>query len=407
MPDSTAPGPVHRVHTSCDVEKYSTFLHEDQHFVQSQLNTVLARAARAARVDRENAILQPAGDGDLTRWPETVTSPDVLADYVPAVYRELLNLNRNLAADRQIRLRLAITAGISEEGDYGLVGAAPVHAARLVNSRVGRNELANAQGHPMVVIVDDPVYQDVVRRGVRHLDARAYRRAIVTDAEKPSYERVAWIMVPGRSMPAPEPPSTWSKQVRTAIVATGAAVAALVIAMVISTAGNSVNSAGWPSSTQPQPPTHSPSWPLTTTPRLGSGRISRPVESALVSKCVRVEGVGHPTSGYEFRIAASTIDGRIWVTRQTKAARATGYDWYAWALYVGADEDFGAEFYIRVYEVPERKLAHYDEKSFRETAHSQATLDNDGLRLVHSVHVKRRDVADNSCSSQDDGVTIP
>jgi len=407
LPDSTAPRPVHRVHTSCDVEKYSVFLHEDQHFVQSQLNTVLARAARAAHVDRENAILQPAGDGDLTRWPESVTAPDILADYVPALYQALLNLNRNLAADRQIRLRLAITAGTSEEGDYGLVGAAPIHAARLVNSRVGRNELARAEGHPMVVIVDDPVYQDVVQRGVRHLDARTYRRVIATDAEKPPYERVAWIMIPGRSLPAVEPPPTWSKQVRTAIVATGAAVAALVIAIVIATAGRSVDSAGWPSPTQSQPSAHSPSWPPTATPRLGSGHIMRPAESALVGRCVRVEGAGHPTPGYEFRIGVSTIDGRTWVTRQTRATTATGYDWYAWALYIGADGDFGAEFDIRVYEVPQGKVAHYDEKVFRETAHSQATLDDDGLCLMHSVHVKRYDVADDSCSSQDDGVTIP
>lgn len=406
MPESTGAGPVHRVHTSCDVEKYSAFLHEDQHFVQSQLNTVLARAARAARVDRENAILQPAGDGDLTRWPESVTAPDILADYVPAVYRELLNLNRNLAADRQIRLRLAVTAGTSEEGDYGLVGAAPVHAARLVGSRAGRTELAGAQGHPMVLIVDDPVYQDVVGRGVRHLDARAYRRVSVTDAEKPSYERVAWITVPGRSLPEPKPPpqrrTTRPKQAMAALVATGAAVAALVIA----TTGDPADSAGSSNPTQLQPPAHSPSPSTTTRPRQGAGRIVRPVENALVGRCVRVEGDGNPASGYEFRIAVLGNDERIWVTRQTKAATAASYDWYAWAVYVGADGDLGAEFDIRVYEVPEGKLAHYDERSFRETAHSQAMLDNDGLRLMHSVHVKRHDVADRSCSSPDEGITI-
>lgn len=403
MPESTDPGPVYRVHTSCDVEKYSAFGHEDQHFVQAQLNTVLARAARAARVDRENAILQPAGDGDLTRWPERVTATDILADYVPAVYRELLNLNRNLAEDSQIRLRLAVTAGTSEIGDYGLVGAAPVHAARLVNSRVARKELAGARRHPMVLIVDDPVYQDVVHRAVRHLDAPAYRRVIVTDAEKPSYERVAWIMVPGRALPgpgrppAPGPRTPWPKQTLAAIIVTGiAAIAALIIA----TTGGRVDSTASPATTPRQPTSRL----STTSP--GSGRIVSPVENALVGRCVRVEGNGSPASGYEFRIAVLGSDGRIWVTRQTKAATAAGYDWYAWALYVGSDGDFGAEFDIRIYEVPEGKLVHYDEKDFRQTAHTQATLDSDGLRLVHAVHVKRQEVADSSCSSPDEGVTI-
>ena len=359
MPEST--GPVHRVHTSCDVEKYSAFLHEDQHFVQSQLNAVLARAARAARVDRENAILQPAGDGDLTRWPESVTAPDILADYVPAVYRELLNLNRNLAADRQIRLRLAVTAGTSEEGEYGLVGTAPIHAGRLVGSRAGRDELAGAQEHPMVLIVDDPLYQDVVRPGVRHLDARAYRRVIVTHSDKPSYERVAWITVPGRSLPEPEPPpAPRRRKIRPGQVmaAVAAAVAALVVVLVIATAGNPADSAGSPGTTPLRPPARSSSPISATKPRQGGGRIVRPAENTVVGRCVRVEGTGNPAPGYEFRVAVLASEERIWVTRQTKAATAAGYDWYAWALYVGGDGDFGAEFDVRLYEVPTGKLAH-------------------------------------------------
>jgi len=79
-------------------------------------------------------------------------------------------------------------------------------------------------------------------------------------------------------------------------------------------------------------------------------------------------------------------------------ATAPGYDWYAWPVYVGADRDFGAEFTIVVYEVPESRLAQYDEKSFRGVPHSEQALENDGLRLVYSVQVKRKDTGDNSCS---------
>ncbi|WP_328617101.1 hypothetical protein OHS18_12645 [Amycolatopsis sp. NBC_00355] len=92
---------------------------------------------------------------------------------------------------------------------------------------------------------------------------------------------------------------------------------------------------------------------------------------------------------------------RIWVTRKTNLTAAPGSEWYAWALYVGSDDDFGAEFSVRIYEVPESRLAQYDEKSFREAPHSEKTLESDGLRLVHSVQVKRKDIRDNSCSSPD------
>ncbi|MDI5974996.1 hypothetical protein [Amycolatopsis magusensis] len=194
--ESDEHGQVHRVHTASDLENYSGRFHDQQRFAQEQLDGIQRRAATYAHVDRENAIIQRGGDGDLTRWPAEVTAADLLADYVPALHAELLSLNGELAPDRRLRLRLAVTSGTSEQGAYGLVGTAPVNAARLVDAQVVREELLSAPAHPFVVIVDDAIFHDVVEPRVRHLDPTAYRSVLVTNK---TFERTAWVSIPGRA----------------------------------------------------------------------------------------------------------------------------------------------------------------------------------------------------------------
>jgi hypothetical protein len=196
-------GPAHRVHTSCDIEKYSQRSFGDQHFVQEQLELINERSATRAHVDRKNANVQKAGDGDITRWPAEVSAAALLADFVPALHRELVQCNRRLTDDDRIRVRFAITAGTSEVSQYGLAGPAPIVAARLVDSALVRTELADAAEHPLVVVVDDAVFQDAVEPGVHYLDRGAYREASITDESK-NFKRKVWLTVPGREAPPEE-----------------------------------------------------------------------------------------------------------------------------------------------------------------------------------------------------------
>ncbi len=282
-------GPVYRVHTSCDVEKYSQRPFGDQHFVQEQLERINRRSATRAHVDRENAVVLKAGDGDLTRWPAEVTAAGLLADFVPALHRELVECNRRLSAEGGIRMRFAVTAGTSEWNEYGLAGPAPIIAARLVDSALVRAELANAPEYPLVVVVDDAVFQDAVGSGVHYLDRKLYREGLITD-EKKEFTRRVWLTVPGRPVgddeeaasrrrfvdpgvaaggdtgetsPAAELCSgpeaerstdeprgwrTWSTAVKAAVItATGAVVAALITAAVA--LANGPNTLAGPTST--------------------------------------------------------------------------------------------------------------------------------------------------------------
>ncbi|MEV6449006.1 hypothetical protein [Amycolatopsis sp. NPDC051716] len=164
---------------------------------------------------------------------------------------------------------------------------------------------------------------------------------------------------------------------------------------------SSTGSAGFQSSIQSSLPSSM------STPGERGGHITSPTENALVGKCVRIEGVGKPAAGYRFRIGVFADPERIWVIRQTVSATDPGYDWYAWPVYVGDDDDFGEQFTIRVYEVPDSRLAQYDDNSFKGAPHSEQALDNDGVRMVHSVQVKRKNVGDSSCSSRTRGGNLP
>ena len=141
--------------------------------------------------------------------------------------------------------------------------------------------------------------------------------------------------------------------------------------------------------------------------RDGGGRIVSPVAGKALGRCVRVQGVGHPRPGHEFRIGVSADPQNIWITRTPEASKAPGYDWYAWALYLGGVDDLGASYRVHVYEVPVEVLAEYDAPSSREAPHDEGKLEADGLVLNHSVDVTRLTTRDNSCSSDDDGITVP
>lgn len=204
MTENTEEGQVHRVYTACDIENYSTLDYGRQMYVQHQLEQVQQRAAARAGVPREHAIIETAGDGDLTRWPAGTTTWDILARYVPALHMELRQLNRFLPGGQALRMRFAVAAGTSERGPYGFVGKPAVTVTRLVDAEVLRRELSNCRPHPLVVLVDDAVYEDVVAARVGPLRPEDYRRVVVRTPAK-NFKHPAWISVPGRTpatMPA-------------------------------------------------------------------------------------------------------------------------------------------------------------------------------------------------------------
>lgn len=196
-------GPVRRIITVSDAERYSTRQDDEQRELQYRMAEIQDRAARHAGLDRQQAFIQHTGDGSVTAWPPETSELTLLVDYLRELREELERVNRTLAKDSRIRVRLAISTGIVEEAAQGITGQAVIRAALLANSDQLRDALRKAAGHPLAVIIDSRLYEDVVQTGRRRLREAAYGRVTVLD--KRGAEHIAWVTIPGstrRGMPA-------------------------------------------------------------------------------------------------------------------------------------------------------------------------------------------------------------
>jgi hypothetical protein len=184
---------VRRIVTVSDAEGYTKRRDDEQRDLQNRMVGIQEQAARNARLDRQQAHIQPAGDGDLTAWPWGTCELDLIANYVRELACELDRVNRSLSESSRIRLRFAISAGLVEVAAQGITGQAAIKASLLANSDQLRQALRDYPQASLAVILDDKLFEDVVASGRRGLQSEAYRRVVVKDKYKK--EHVAWITV--------------------------------------------------------------------------------------------------------------------------------------------------------------------------------------------------------------------
>ena len=189
-------GPIaRRIITVSDAEGYSKRTDDQQRDLQNRMAEILNQAARCARLDWQQAFIQGTGDGNLTAWPPETSELDLIADFLRELYGELDRVNRTLSRDSKIRLRVSVSAGMVQEAAQGVTGQAAIRATVLVNSDQLREALRKHPGRPLVVIIDDKLFEDVVKSGHRGLRPEAYERVVVKG--KNGTRHVGWITVPG------------------------------------------------------------------------------------------------------------------------------------------------------------------------------------------------------------------
>lgn len=213
---------ANRIVVRDDIRRFS------QDFIPAEHGRLLAmadscrqNAARNAKLKRKNAKIQTTGDGELICWPVGTNVRDLLNGYLPWLYRELQTTNSTLVADKQLRMRLAITeASCAASGDV-LVGDAPIIATRLVDSAACRHALERCPSSPLAVVIDDGIYRNAIK-GQESLYSR--ERFVPVEVREKSFADKAWIMVFGADDPGPPP-----KPDRVRKLAGGAAVALAVL----------------------------------------------------------------------------------------------------------------------------------------------------------------------------------
>jgi hypothetical protein len=189
-------GPIERrIITVSDAEGYSKRTDDQQRDLQNRMAEILDHAARCARLDWQQAFIQGTGDGNLTAWPPGTSELVLIADFLRELCGELDRVNRTLSESSKIRLRVSVSAGMVQEAAQGVTGQAAIRATLLVDSDQLRAALRKHPGRPLVVIIDDKLFEDVVKSGHRGLRPEAYQRVAVRG--KDGTRHVGWITVPG------------------------------------------------------------------------------------------------------------------------------------------------------------------------------------------------------------------
>jgi hypothetical protein len=192
-----------RLHMLVDQERYSPNTERRQKRLQGDMRSLLEEAAGSAGLDHASWDLQEAGDGLFVVMPEDVDDARVLGDFLTHLNVLLGEDNAPLRPECRLRLRVALVHGISIEGPNGRPGQAPVTAARFVDAPVVKDALAGTGEANMVVVIDDRLFEDVVRQRLRGLRPEAWAQVRI---KVKTFDGPAYISIPGHR-PAAEP--TW------------------------------------------------------------------------------------------------------------------------------------------------------------------------------------------------------
>src|ERR1039457_4030727 len=129
--------PVHRLISACTMEHHDGLTGDERRELRRGLTDLEERAAGHAGLDRRQAVIQLAGDSNITRWGAGTDVLKLVVDYPRELSAELARVNEAVAARNRIWLHLAIVAGLSESTPHGLVGDAPIAAGWLTPASGG------------------------------------------------------------------------------------------------------------------------------------------------------------------------------------------------------------------------------------------------------------------------------
>ncbi len=181
---------------SIDIAGFGQVGRSSEIFVQVRrmLFGLMASAFEASGIAWEACLKRDTGDGMIVVVPPHFPKFRLLYPLLSQLAAELARYNVVTAPDLRIRVRVAIHAGEITLDEYGVTGRPKVLLARLLDSRVLRDALAEApDGSPVVVLVSDRFHEDVQDQGGPGLDTMSYRQALVHEKET---EVRAWLHVP-------------------------------------------------------------------------------------------------------------------------------------------------------------------------------------------------------------------
>ncbi|MGO9082037.1 MAG: hypothetical protein ACLQDY_23880 [Streptosporangiaceae bacterium] len=186
---------VRKLVVAYDVEHYSGRGTRREHVTQQRLSDILEFAFRESGVPADAAEVQEQGDGGLALLPTggAVDEPRLIVGLINALVQGLIQLNEDLVEEVRIRLRVALQEGVVHPAAHGYVGPAVIEACRLRDADSVRSALAGSDA-PLVVVVADGLYRDVLSQGYHGLSASTFAPV---EVQVKSYSGKAWTYLPG------------------------------------------------------------------------------------------------------------------------------------------------------------------------------------------------------------------
>jgi hypothetical protein len=188
---------IRKLCVAYDVEDYSGRGTRREYATQQRLSSILDFAFREAGVLPGSPDVQEQGDGGIAFLPTggTVDEPRLIVGLLNALRRGLTELNEDLMEQARLRLRVGLHEGVVHRAAHGYVGPAVIEVCRLRDADAVRSALAHSEA-PMVAVVADALYRDVLSQGYHGLPGSAFTPV---EVQVKSYSGKAWIYLPGGS----------------------------------------------------------------------------------------------------------------------------------------------------------------------------------------------------------------
>jgi hypothetical protein len=190
---------VNRFVIGVDVERYSVRNVRQQDDTQRALDRILAEAAEAAGLDRQEWLTQPGGDGELAILPADVDLVASVSGLVTQLDDRLTAYNEDHSDVMRIRLRVAMHMDMIMRSAMGYAGQGLIVLSRLLDSKEFKQALADASDASMALLVSDPVYHSVVESGLPGLRPGRFRSLAIDNPAK-GFQQTAYLYIPGTAV---------------------------------------------------------------------------------------------------------------------------------------------------------------------------------------------------------------
>lgn len=185
-------GSFHRVLVGIDVIGSGSRAEDVQLYVREAMYQILERAFDNAGVGWHTCRSVDRGDGAIVALPPEISSSCAVDSLILHLHAVLRRHNRVVVRSAEIRLRMAVHAGLLHFDDNGVGGDAIVHLSRLLDAPRFKAALALTPSD-LGTLVSDHFYCTVIRSGAGLIDPDMYISVPVVLKET---RCTAWLYLP-------------------------------------------------------------------------------------------------------------------------------------------------------------------------------------------------------------------